>query len=71
MRARVSYKSKSGYGPLVAVMALITLFFTIIAAWFTHVIVCIKAAAWILLVIGIIMPPIGLVHGIAVWFGIL
>jgi len=40
-----------------------------IAAWFTHVIVCIKAASWLFLIAGAIMFPIALVHGTGVWFG--
>lgn len=40
-----------------------------IAAWFTHVVVCIKTASWGFLIAGAIMFPIGLVHGTGVWFG--
>ncbi|QPI18085.1 hypothetical protein POP15_037 [Pectobacterium phage POP15] len=40
------------------------------AAWITHVVVCIKAASWVFLVAGAIFAPIGVVHGIGVWFGI-
>ncbi|KKM55940.1 hypothetical protein LCGC14_1552130 [marine sediment metagenome] len=42
---------------------------TCFAAWLTHVIVTIKAAAWILLLSGAIFAPIGIVHGISIWFG--
>jgi len=41
-----------------------------IAAWTTHVIVCIKTASWILLLFGCIVAPIGVIHGIGVWFGV-
>lgn len=41
-----------------------------IAAWVTHVIVCIKASAWVLLVFGCLFFPVGVVHGAGVWFGI-
>lgn len=41
-----------------------------VAAWATHVIVCIKAASWVLLIIGAIFFPIGILHGLAVWLGI-
>lgn len=40
-----------------------------IAAWITHVVVCISASKWILLVIGALFFPIGIIHGIMVWFG--
>jgi len=43
---------------------------TVVAAWVTHVLISIKASAWILLVVGIFVPPIGWVHGIGVWFGL-
>lgn len=42
---------------------------TIFGAWLTHIIVTIKAAAWLFLIAGAILPPIGIVHGIATWFG--
>lgn len=39
------------------------------AAWITHVIVCIKASAWILLAFGCLVFPVGIIHGVGVWFG--
>lgn len=54
---------------LLAVVASLTLGFGSIAAWITHVIVCIKASAWILLLFGCIVVPVGIIHGIGVWFG--
>jgi hypothetical protein len=47
------------------VMFILTLF-----AWITHVVVCIKTASWILLIIGAFVFPIGVIHGWAIWFGI-
>lgn len=41
-----------------------------IAAWITHVVVCIKAASWGFLIAGAIFAPIGVIHGVGVWFGI-
>jgi hypothetical protein len=41
-----------------------------IAAWVTHVLVCIKTASWILLLFGCIVFPVGIIHGIGVWLGI-
>lgn len=41
-----------------------------IAAWITHVVVCIKTASWLFLIAGAILAPIGVIHGIGVWFGI-
>lgn len=44
--------------------------FGVIAAWVTHVVVCIKASAWVLLAFGCIVAPVGVVHGIGVWLGV-
>lgn len=41
----------------------------VVLAWFTHVIVSIQSAKWILLLAGAILFPIGCVHGTGVWFG--
>lgn len=41
-----------------------------IAAWITHVVACIQAGAMFLLLIGIFVPPIGLIHGVMVWCGV-
>lgn len=40
-----------------------------VAAWITHVVACIAAGAYILLLFGCIIFPIGVIHGIMVWFG--
>ncbi|MBB5664784.1 hypothetical protein GGE68_002981 [Rhizobium leguminosarum] len=40
------------------------------AAWITHVIVCIKASAWVLLAFGCVVAPVGVVHGFGVWLGV-
>lgn len=50
-------------------LAVFSLWFAVIAAWVTHVIVCIKAASWILLLFGCIVAPVGVIHGIGVWLG--
>lgn len=52
------------------ITAVLALILTTIAAWITHVIVCIKASAWILLAFGCIVAPVGVIHGIGVWLGI-
>lgn len=52
-----------------AVMWLVIVFGSA-AAWITHVIVCIKTASWILLAFGCIVAPIGVIHGVGVWFGV-
>lgn len=38
-------------------------------AWVTHVVYCIAHAMWILLFVGALVFPVGIVHGIMIWFG--
>ena len=40
-----------------------------ICAWITHIVVCIKTAAWGFLVAGALLAPIAWVHGTGIWFG--
>lgn len=47
----------------------IAVFLWALAAWITHVIVCIKAANWLFLIAGAIAAPIGVIHGTGVWLG--
>jgi len=42
----------------------------LIAAWFTHVVVCLKAGAWGFLIAGAIFFPVAIVHGIGIWLGV-
>ena len=48
----------------------LSLLLATVAAWVTHVVVCIKAASWFLLLFGILAPPVGVIHGIGVWLGV-
>ncbi len=41
----------------------------IIAAWFTHIIVCFKTASWGFLIAGALFFPVAWVHGTGIWFG--
>lgn len=47
----------------------LALLLAVVAAWLTHVIVCIKTASWLFLIAGAIFAPVGVIHGIGVWFG--
>jgi len=40
-----------------------------VAAWLTHVVVCLKAGSWGFLIAGAILFPIALIHGTGSWFG--
>lgn len=62
--------AKQGVAVLAFVGAWAAMILTIAAAWVTHVVVCIKASAWILLIVGSIVAPVGVVHGIGVWLGV-
>lgn len=41
-----------------------------ILAMITHIGVCIKTSAWILLLFGLFFAPVGIIHGIGIWLGI-
>lgn len=56
---------------VMAAIAFIALGLASVAAWVTHVIICIKTSAWILLAFGCIVAPVGVIHGVAVWLGLL
>lgn len=45
------------------------IYLVIFAAWITHIVVCISAKAWGLLVAGAIVFPIGIIHGFGEWLG--
>jgi len=53
------------FGALVA----FGLFFGSIAAWFTHILVCLQTGNWGFLIAGAIFFPIAIVHGVGSWFG--
>lgn len=42
----------------------------LLAAWITHVVICIKTASWGFLIAGAIAFPVAWVHGIGYWFGV-
>lgn len=52
-----------------APLAIIAFFLTCVAAWGTHVIICIKTGSWLFLLAGAIAAPVGVVHGVGLWFG--
>lgn len=41
-----------------------------IAAWLTHVVTCLQSGKWGFLIAGAIFAPIGVIHGLGVWFGV-
>lgn len=49
------------WGPLVVIW--------LIAAWLTHIFVCLKTAAWGFLIAGAIVFPVAWIHGTGLWLG--
>lgn len=47
----------------------LTFIITPIAAWVTHVLRCIDTESWLFLIAGAIAVPIGIIHGLGIWFG--
>ena len=58
-------RSQKGDGEFVAIVALVS-----IAAWLTHVVVCLNAGKWGFLIAGALFFPIGIIHGIGIWLGV-
>lgn len=64
-----SFETKNRRAIFALIGTVVLFVLTLIASWITHVAACIKASAWVLLVIGVFVPPIGWLHGVLVWFG--
>lgn len=41
-----------------------------IAAWITHIVVCLKDGEWGFLIAGALFFPIAIIHGAGVWLGV-
>lgn len=54
---------------LIAGLAVIAFAIACVAAWLTHVFVCLSDAAWGFLIAGAIMFPVAIIHGFGIWFG--
>ena len=54
----------------IAILATVFVLATIAAAYVQHFITAINGEQWVVLVIGAIMPPLGVLHGILVWLGV-
>ena len=53
-----------GEGGIDAIIGLICL-----VAWLTHLVVCFQGNRWGFLIAGALFFPIGIIHGIGIWFG--
>lgn len=63
-------------GYVLSLLALIALGVTVVAAWVTHVVACIGAITGdevvggvLMLLLGVVIPPLGVIHGFMIWFG--
>ena len=41
-----------------------------LAGWGTHVVYCIQNELWLFLFAGALAAPVGVIHGIGLWFGL-
>lgn len=65
------YSGRSGNNGIVATFVSVVIAAIIsIASLITHVVVCINDENWILLIIGVLAAPVGIIHGIGSWFGV-
>jgi hypothetical protein len=61
---------KENVGLIIFSLGLAIIACTPIAGWITHVITSIQHEQWLLLIIGTLLFPIGIIHGVGIWFGI-
>ena len=47
---------------------IVSIIITTIAAWLTHIITCFQEEAWGFLIAGAVAFPVGILHGIWLWF---
>lgn len=45
------------------------IFMALLAAWLTHIIVCLKDGEWGFLIAGALFFPVAIIHGVGCWFG--
>ena len=41
-----------------------------VAAWVTHIIHCLLQAKYVLLIAGALVAPVGIIHGVGIWFDV-
>ena len=41
-----------------------------VSAWLTHIINCLLVGKYLLLIAGAFVFPVGIIHGIGLWFGV-
>jgi len=43
---------------------------TLLASWLTHIVYCLITAKYLLLLIGAMVFPVGIIHGAGIWLGL-
>jgi len=51
-------------------ISIIAFVMSMFASWSTAIIVSLKRGDWLLGIVDLIIPPIGVVHGYGIWFGV-
>lgn len=69
MEIKVKFHNNDLFHSLMAIILVMGIPLIGITSWLTHVIVCIKTGAWGLLIAGGLIFPVGMIHGIGLWFG--
>ncbi len=41
----------------------------VLAAWLTHIVVSIQAKAWLFMIVGALIAPVAVAHGVSIWLG--
>jgi hypothetical protein len=57
-------KQLKGEGEIAIILGVAAL-----GAWLTHVVTCISDDRWGMLIAGGLVFPVGIIHGIGIWFG--
>jgi hypothetical protein len=47
----------------------IAFYVALFAAWVTHLVVAIGAKAWLFMIVGALLAPVAMAHGVSVWLG--
>jgi hypothetical protein len=55
---------------IIASVTVLGLILGALGAWLTHIVVCIQTGAYLLLIAGAIVAPVGMIHGVMIWCGI-
>ena len=54
---------------IAVILAWLSLVGVTLAGWGTHVVYCIQNELWLFLIAGAVAAPVGVIHGIGLWFG--